>query len=357
MTFLRTQPQAFLLVAALLAWPLLGGCNPNGYADLWEPNDIALECEGTTTTWIRNYFEPGMPISTPEEEELALRTEFLIVRSEVDMMTGDVTFPVDGCMNLSTIHRNGTLDLLEGNLLADGLGGGIWDIPQMYEFIHETGVRILARKGSEAFILDPNEIHDVTLSESAGVLTLTVDSEERHYQNLMDILASIPDDSVAGATLMGQVLNVGLLVSQVRVRGFGGSGMTEYTQTAKDFRGLVTGNIHVSGNIKVSEGRVDMTVDYTDFSDFSGMSLTGPQIVDVSWAGEGDMRGYSDFVIQLDPLDATDTLVGRFDYSGVTIMDGFGDGGSGTITLNGSDFVVQTNEVLVTDLRSLLPLD
>ncbi len=354
MTFPRFNPQSLLVLAASLLWPVLGGCNPNGYADLWEANDIAIECDGTTTTWIRNYYEPGMPIGTDEETQTALRTEFLIVRSEIDPLTGVPGFIETGCMNLSTIHRDGTLDLLEGNFLADGLGGGTWEIPQMYEFVHETGARILDREGSQTFELDPHEIHNVAMTASAGDLTLSVDGDELHYRNLMDVIAGIPKDQT-GATIMGQLLNVGLLVSQARVRGFGGAGMTEYIQTPKDFRGLIAGSIHVSGSI--GAGNVNMTVDYREFSDFTGMSLSGPQIVDVSWAGNGNMKGASDFVIQLDPRDPSQTLVGRFDYDGVTIMDGFGDGGAGTLTLNGVDYVVITNEVLITDLRSILLIE
>ena len=355
MSMPRLAPHALFFSFFVLLTPLLGACNPNGYADLWEASDIAIECEGTTTTWIRTYYEPAMPVGTDEEQELALRTEFMIVRSEIDALTGAPTFTETGCMNLAKIHRDGTLDLLEGSFLADGQGGGIWEVPQMYEFVHEAGVRILNRRGSETFQLDPREIYDVEIRSTVSGLTLSLDGSERHYQNLMDVLSGIDRTSVAGATVMGQVLNVGLLVSQVRVRGFGGAGMTEYIQTPKDFRGLVSGVINVSGVI--GAGNVKMTVDYQGFSDFTGMSLTGPQIGDVSWAGDGHMRGFSDFVIQLDPLDPSDTLVGHFDYEGATIRDGFGQGGYGTMTLNGMDFPVPVDEALVTDLRSILPLD
>jgi len=354
-TFPRSHAPGLLLLAANLLWPVLGGCNPNGYATLWAANDIALKCEGETSTWLRTYYEPGMPIGTPEEQEAALRTEFMILRSDSDPMASTFSFVEGGCMDLAVVERDGSIYLLDGTLIADGLGGGAWQIPQRYDFPHQTGVSILQRTGSYTTILDEPEVHAVNMSVAAGELTLAVDGEDRHYQNLMTVLASIPDDTTEGATLFAQVVNVGLLVSQVRVRGFGGAGMTEYINQAKSFRGLVTGDFRISGDI--SPGRVNMVLEYQDFADFTGMWIHGPQIADISWSGDGNLAGATDFVFQLDPFDSLNVIEGSFDYEGCTVVDGFGNGGAGTLTLNGMDFTVLTDDALVTDLRSVLPLD
>lgn len=343
--------------AAYAALVVLTGCNPAGYADAFAPNDPVIHCSGETTTWMRNYLEPGYAVG---EEDLALRTEFLIVRGRRDSTTGDTIFDQTGCMHLATIQRDGSIVLEQGNFIAEGAQAGTWEIPRVYSFVHQPQLSILQRTGAQSMENAPPTERTVAFSASGANLTLTIEGEDHHFVDMLSLLGQVDRTTPDGAVLMGQLLNVGLLVSQARIRGFGGAGMTDYISSAKSFEGLLFGAMTVSASVGL--GTVHVVIDYgtgmdDPFVDFTGMTMWGPQNVDVSWAGNGSLAGRTDFVIAFDPNDPSQDLVGYFDYQGVTVQDGFGSGGTGTLNLDGTSFSVATDTVLITDFQSILPLD
>jgi hypothetical protein len=143
------------------------------------------------------------------------------------------------------------------------------------------------------------------------------------------------------------------LTSQVRLIGFGASGMTGYSQ-AKDFAGLMSGNLRVG--IQVKLGKIEATLAYEDFSDIPGLSIDGPQVVAVSWAGDGSMAGSQLVSFAIDP-GSEPFLTAEVDYSDALVEQGFGSDGTLSLTTDAGTYSVNVADALVVDFRGLLPLD
>jgi len=348
-----------LLDLTLFAALTLGGCDSEGYADVFEGADgpdVFTSC-GPTTVWLRNYLAPGYG---PGEEDRALRTELLVVHSERDYGTGETRFDQPGCMYSTTIRRDGSLVLEEGVLTTRGGDAGTWTTSWGYAFIHQSSLAPLERSGAQSVESNPPLERPVAFAARGDELTLTVDGEEQHFVDLFALLASADRTTSEGAMLVGQLLNTGVLIAHARIRGFGGAGMTEYLQGRRTVSGMIAGEMSVSGSTGI--GTFEFAIAYgggleAPFADFTGLALWGGLGAIVNGAGDGHMNGRTDFMVIFDPSEPGRDLVGHFDYEGVEIHNGFGSGGAGTLSLDGTSFSMPIDDLLITDFRGILPLD
>ena len=120
--------------------------------------------------------------------------------------------------------------------------------------------------------------------------------------------------------------------------------------------GLMGGELTVDINFN-SDLVADATLDYQGFSDVPGLTLDGPQLVNVSPHGDGHMAG-----TQLLSLAVTRSAPAFFsaelDYNDIVIKDGFGHSGDIPLVPEiGSPLLIPVDEALVVDFRGLLPLD
>ncbi len=361
----------------------VAGCNANGYADLNSKVDETRLCQENSTAWIRYNFD-----GEGETEEERLVTEVLILGQAV---SGDDTTGAD-CLYLAQFDYEGSILLDQGRFVLDDATlvdelneeyelenppaegesyRGTWSTSYLYDFIREPDKGILARRGAQRSPYPlpegatPPSLPRVPVDEAQPLereiefyregnrLRFIVDGNAKWFEEFGPLADSLDPNDPDQLTYFVRMANIGLLVSQVRVIGFGASGMTGYSQ-AKDFAGLMTGNLNVGINVKL--GKVNATLDYAEFSDIPGLNLDGAQLVNVSWSGDGNMDGSQ--ALALSQNGDVPFFVADIDYGDTTVKDGFGDSGTiPMVTDTDDEFTFEVEEALIVDFRGMPGLE
>ncbi len=182
-----------------------------------------------------------------------------------------------------------------------------------YYMPDESGVGILNRRGS--YRVDDTQVVALTVTQSAGRLVVTGDDRMTGtYVPLVQALGGIGGATERDATCAFELANLGLLSSDVRIIGFGGVGMTQYSQ-AETYVGTIAGSLVVS----VSGFASNTTrIAYGGFVDLGGVTVDGTQLTYANSSGSGHMDGVLTF--SLAPVAADGTagapLAGSIDYGG-----------------------------------------
>jgi hypothetical protein len=366
------------MAGAVLAFAV-AGCNANGYADLNSKIDETRLCQAKSTAWIRYSFS-----GEGETEEEQLVTEVLILGQAV---SGDDKTGSD-CLYLAQFDYEGSILLDQGRFVledatlvdpvteeyeledppAEGEAyRGTWSTSYLYDFIREPDKGILARRGAQRsqYPLPAGQAppslprmpvdeaqpleREIEFSREGNRLSFTVDGNTKWFEEFGPLVDSLDPNDPEQLTYFVRMANLGLLVSQVRVIGFGASGMTGYSQP-KDFAGLMTGNLNVGINVKL--GKVNATLDYGDFSDIPGLNLHGAQLVNVNWSGDGSMDGSQ--ALELSENGQLPFFVASIDYGDTTVKDGFGDSGTiPMVTDTDEEFTFEVEDSLIVDFRGM----
>lgn len=338
------------ILVALFGGLTMLGCDPNGYPHLGENFDVSAACSASSTSWIRQSLDP----SAGETEEDQLFTEVLILGHG---MTDDDPATV-GCMYLVGLTRPGSALMDQGLFQFDGSGmtKGTWTVDYGYDFTRQPGTSLLERNGSFRIEVLPPEQRSIELIRRDDQLVLTVNGESKTFESLTAIAESLDVRDPNELRYFVRLLNVGLLTSQIRVLGFGGPGMRSYTEPA-NFAGLVSGEAgRLFVGVDVSIGNVNATLDYQEFSDIPGMTLSGPQLVNTNWQGDGNMGGTQSVSFASD-LSSPPFFTAEADYSDTVIESGFGSTGVVYLDAEGITYEVPVEEALIVDFRGLFPMN
>ncbi len=360
--------------AVVLLWSFITlGCdsNPSGYSTHPDRFDEVTVCSPRSTGWIRHAL-----IGEGETEEEQLVTQILILghSASPDDETGA------DCLYLAQLDYEGSVLLYQGRFALEDLANpategaphrGTWTVSYLYDFIREPDKSILARRGARRspYPLPEGQVppslprlpmadeaqrpeREIAFYREGNRLSFTVDGETEWFEELGPLLSSVDPGAPGQLEYLVRAANLGLLVSQVRVIGFGAAGITGY-RAAKDFAGLTSGILNVGVDLTTE---FDAELDYQGFSDIPGLTLDGPQLVDLSPNGDGQMNGSQLVELSMDGKSEP-FVAAEIDYSGIVIKEGFG--AAGTLLVASSDEVygVDATDALVVDFRGLLAFD
>jgi hypothetical protein len=174
-------------------------------------------------------------------------------------------------------------------------------------------------------------------SRSGAQLTLTGDAPlAGSYLALEVALARVGVSTARDAACAFHVANLAVVSSEVRILGFGGPGMTQYS-TPATFVGVVSGSVRVE-----EHGLFTSTtnITYSGFSDFPGVVIDGTQNTVADASGNGHMWG--DVQLALAPAAPAPAVTGTIGYgvqagggNSIVISGGVAGGGHYEVTLGG----------------------
>lgn len=360
-----------------------------------EPKDLLTddELDELSDEEEQALFEERLDNLSPEEEQDLLEKKRLV--TEVLILGQEVT-PEDDtggdCLYLAQFDYEGSILLDQGDFVLEDAtplesGGyvlenppadgetyrGLWTMSVLYDFIRQPELGILSRNGAKRteYPLPENQPipslprapetanttveREIEFYREGSRLSFTVDGETKWFEEFGPIAQSLDPTVDEELTNFARMANVGLLVSQVRVIGFGSKGMTNY-RTAKNFGGLMGGNLNVGISVSI-DFNADATLDYQEFSDVPGLTLHGAQLVKVSPKGNGNMGGGQ--LLSLARAKREPAFFNAdLDYSDTTIKQGFGHSGDIPVTpTDGDELIIAVEDVLVVDFRSVMPPD
>jgi hypothetical protein len=222
-----------------------------------------------------------------------------------------------------------------------GSGGDVTlRVAHTYTMPDERSRAPLNRAGSQRD--DTARTLHLTVTRDAGTLVMAGDPTlAGTYVGLGQALSRLGRATEHDAACAYQVTSLAVESSEVRIIGFGGSGMLQY-QHAATFVGTVAGTVRVS-----MSGYLQNTtrIEYAGFADQTGISVSGAQVTDADLSGDGHMSGIVAFTLtplSADPSAASTSITGQIDYGGagnsadaVQISNGNPAGGFYVTTIDG----------------------
>jgi len=248
----------------------------------------------------------------------------------------------------------------EGSWSENGQGLDL-QVQLDYEMPDERGEDLLSRLGSTRTSVDRTLAF--TTVRSGDTLTLTGDPAwAGTYLLLTDALGQLGSATAADVGCQFLVANLAVLTSQIRIIGFGGPGMLQYS-TAFTYVGTLAGGVKVGLTGGLLSPKT--TITYSAFSDFSGVTLAGNQITFANAGGNGHMEGtvaftFAPTVNGIPGAEETGTILyGQPGGGGdaIQIGDGYVSGGEYVVTLwNGVSATVDPVAPPATSLAACLGL-
>lgn len=281
--------------AALLALALGAACGP--YAELAQKLDVTARVAGDT--WIA-----AVP---PDRTELRV---LLVGKAEgegsIPFAFSSVRVPWSSGQSVTT---------LQGTWVEVGSSGATTlHVRYRYTMPDERGRSIWSRRGSERE--DVSYDVPLTVTRNGGQLVVAGDPGlAGTYVPLAEALGRIHTSTDPACAF--QLSNVGMLASEARIIGFGGVGITQYTQP-EGYVGTVAGSLRISLELSGGYSHSRTTIQYFGFEDVGGITVDGPMITDADSSGSGDMSGRMTFAFQPVAQDGTPgtKVTGWIDYGG-----------------------------------------
>ncbi len=305
-----------------LAALALGGCGP--YADVAQKLDVTARVAGDT--WIA--------VNPADRTELRV----LLVGAPGTDGTAPFAFA-----NVHVVLSRGTaVYQIQGEWVEAGsTGRATLHVQHEYAMPDESGqTDIWRRVGTtrEDFRYDV----ELTVGRAAGMLTIAGDANlAGTYVPLVEALGNLPDPGTSDAAACAfQIANVGMLISEGRIIGFGGPAITQYDRP-ETYVGTIAGSLRISITFTSNFQHNTTTIAYDAFEEIGGVRVDGPMITDADASGSGQMSGLMTFAIT--PVGANgapgNPITGTIDYDGggnpVRIVDGNADGGVYLVSLVG----------------------
>jgi hypothetical protein len=313
----RPRPVALAVLAVAL-----GACGP--YADVAQKLDVTARVAGDT--WIAR--------SPADDRELRV---LLVAAPGTD---GAAPFAFsDVLVNES---RGTAVHELQGAWSEAGSAGlATLHVQHEYAMPDESGQTDIWKRVGTTRADDRYDV-ELTVARDAGRLTIAGDpSFAGTYVPLVEVLGNLgtwtPDDRAACAF---QLANLGMLISEGRIIGFGGPAITQY-DTAATYVGTIAGDLRISITFTRDYQHNTTTVAYAGFEEIGGVRVDGPMTTDADASGSGQMSGLMTFAIA--PPGASggpgDPITGTIDYGGggnpVRIVDGTAIGGVYLVSIDG----------------------
>lgn len=319
----------FLRPLLLVAF-LLVGCDKSGIHPLGNERDNLGPCTSATSTWLR---------STPTGTEI-----FLIGEAGLDS-SGN---PTPRCFARGFVEHDSATHFEFGTFAGDATGG-TFTYTAEYDFRYQPETPLLQRQGSRRTDHEPGIDIAIATTLDGPELLLTYAGTEHRYRSMLDVIDAVDADTQEGAEDLFRLYNLPLFTSQVRILGFGSSGMTQYLNQTAVFAGTIENYLTVRVE-DIFNPKTDIF--YIDFMDLTGIAHDGLIHADVGLSGSGKNAG--EVAFRMDGNTAR--IRGVVNYEDLEIERGVAGGGTYTMTVDGAgSYVLSYTFAADIDLRNLLP--
>jgi hypothetical protein len=273
----------------------------------------------------------------------------LIVFAAAD---GGITAP----FTLTTIAKDQTAVILTGTYSATATQIFMQSTLK-YVLTNEYSIPVTSRDGAQRFDVDAGATY--TTSLDGGVLTLTGTPALGSFISFGAALANLQATNQAEADCLMRVFQLTAISSETRILGFNGPAIIQYTNPAT-FNGVLTGTVNIGVQSLFSP---NTTLDYQQFSDFSGFVLDGSQYSQTDLSGNGYISSAVGFQMTNTPTDggapvsviAGNVVYGNSDGSppSILLVSGTPSGGSYQLSVDGgASFLVGFDVVNSMDITS-----
>ena len=216
----RTHPSRRLALFAALALALFA-CDKSGLHDLGRASDTLSACGMPTTTWVRS---------------LADGTELFILGG---VTPGAPSEPA--CFVRAFVEPDSSVTMETGSYLVDAQGLGEVVVDTEYTFMLEADVSPISRRGARRDNLDPVRTERLVLNRTATHLEVDAFGGLRRMTALPEVIDRLDPTTQEGVEDLFRLANFPFFMSQVRIEGFGATGITQYTE-ASTFVGIASGS-------------------------------------------------------------------------------------------------------------------
>ena len=319
-------PSMRLVLVAVLSFTLFA-CDKSGLHDHGRASDTLSACGMPTTTWVRS---------------LANGTEIFVIGG---VTPGAPQEPA--CFVRAIVEPDSSVFMETGAYVVDDQGLGEVVIDTEYTFMLEADITPISRRGARRDNLDPVRTERLVLTRTPTHLEVDAFGGLRRMTALPEVIDRLDPTTQSGVEDIFRLANFPFFMSQVRIEGFGATGITQYTE-ASTFVGIASGSYRIG----VTPMRLRVVVDltYDQLRDVSDIVVDGNQHTNTGFDGSGrstDMLTYRF-------IDSSgDTLVAevRFD---VEIRSGVAAAGLYYVTVGGQTFEVNYSLQNDVHIRNLL---
>lgn len=325
---MRIVSQLALLFSVLA----LVGCDKSGVHPLGRVRDNLGPCTSDTATWLRT---------------TATGTELFLIGEATVESDGTVT---PGCFAHGFVEHDSSTRFEYGTFQDDGSGtAGTFSYAAGYYFDYEPELSLLARHGADRDDFDPPITEPIVMQMDGAQMIMTYQGEPRRLTSILDVIDAVDYSTQEGAEDLFRLYNLPLFTSQVRILGFGSSGMTQYLDVTVPFAGTIENFLTVSVR-DILNPKTDII--YVEFKDLTGITHDGNIFAAVGLSGSGMNDGNVSF--RMDGNVAR--IRGDVSYADLEIRRGVAGGGTYTMTLDdGPSYVISYELAADIDLRGLLP--
>ena len=193
-----------------------------------------------------------------------------------------------------------------------------------YVLTNQYDIPVTSRNGSQRFDVDAGATYVTSLD--GGILTLTGTPSLGSFASFGTALGSLQATNQSQAECLMRVFELSVLSSEVRILGFNGPSIIQYT-TPATFNGVLIGDVTIGVESLFTP---NTTLAYQQFSDFTGFVLDGSQYSQTDLSGNGYISSALGFQMTNVPPDggpAQTVIAGSVSY-------GNADGSPPSILLN-----------------------
>lgn len=308
----------------------LCACDKSGVHDFGRLNDTLSTCGTATSTWVRS---------------VEGATEIFILGTR---RAGEGAS--DGCFVRSLVSEDSTIEMQTGAYDVDAAGQGLASYSATYDFPFQPELSPIRRRGVERQDHDPPLEFSLGFARDGEQLLLTLDGEQRRLTALPEVLRRLDLESQAGAEDIFRLVNIQFYMTQVRVEGFGATGMTRYTAPAT-FRGISAGSYRVA--ITPQRLRILADLTYTGLRDMTDIQMDGNQHTDVNLGGSGTTAEMLIYTLYHPDRDPIEVIVY---YGEATIVNGMSASGYYPMDVDGRRFDIDYPLQNDVHIRTMLPI-
>jgi hypothetical protein len=234
---------------------------------------------------------------------------------------------------------------------VDAAGQGQAEISASYDLPFQPDLSPLQRRGVRRVDHDQPIVLPLEITRDEPQLLIRVDGDPRRLTGLPEVIRRVDTTSQAGAEDIFRLVNLQFYMSQVRVEGFGATGMTQYTAPST-FVGISAGTYRVAVNSARLRILVDLT--YMGLRDLSDIQLDGNQHTDVALSGSGTTSDALTYT--LDHPDRAEPIEFVVHYDHSIIVNGMAAGGYYPVDVGGQTYELDYTLQNDVHIRNLLPV-
>ncbi len=258
---------------------------------------------------------------------------------------------VSAPFTLTTIARDQSTVIYAGDYIATATQVTL-NSKLKYVLKNQNNLPVTSRDGAQRFDVDAGATYSSTLD--GGILTLTGSPSLGSFVAFPQALAHLKATTQAEADCLLRVYDLTAISSETRILGFNGPAIIQYT-TEAGFNGVLSGDVNISVE---SLFNPNVTLNYQNFSDFSGFVMDGTQFTKTDLSGNGYVSNTIAFSMTLPssdggvPQPVISGVVGYGNADGsqptVLITTGTPTGGSYTLSIDGGASFLVAYDVLFT---------